>query len=94
MGLLLSSTSSRHLQPQQPSSHRLKAELARIHQRKVHLKRLTSSLLLSHLLSHLLFLTLHLRARHGVGFFLKTQNAVSKMFLEEAQVSQLKKTLT
>jgi hypothetical protein len=83
MGLpmLSLSTSSHRLQPQQPSSHPLNS-FSKQPERKTPLtKKLTCSLLLPHLLSNFLLLTLHLRAGHVVGFLLYSENGVSKVFL-------------
>ena len=68
-----STSSSHHQQLRQPSSHPLRMGLASALERKVYSGRLTSSLLLPHLLSNLLLLTLHLRAGHVVGFLLYSE---------------------
>jgi hypothetical protein len=70
-GLLISSTSSlHHQQLQRPFLRRLRTGLAKSPEREVCWERLTSSLLLSHLLGNLLLLALHLRTRHIIPFLL------------------------
>jgi hypothetical protein len=80
-------SSSRHQQLQQPSSHPLRMGLASSLRRKASPEGLTSSLFLPHLLGDLLFLALHLGAGHVVGFLLYPEDALSKVFVEELEVS-------